>query len=338
MSPVVVAEEYSSSDNQTLVALTFDDGYRCWTRSVMPVLSRYGLTATGLINSPDFLGTFNWDDITALHDAGWEIGWHTASHMDVTTTNRAALINDFETAKGLFEVHGLPVLVDFAYPWGEYDDSSIEVVSEYFQAARTLQQGIDSSADIRDHPFHLSSFKIKEGVPFLENMVDRYIGQGILIDIQGHIIGQADPISEGEPELTEADFESLARFLYEKKRAGEIDVVTLAEGVRRAGARESAAHWHLALESPLGSWDRYYGVPVPARYHQLYDLTRKWLPGQSLPRPVSSLAPLLFAALVVGLAGFAFGSMFTFVTNIRQKNRKKESDTRRTGQGFLSNR
>src|SRR4030067_417615 len=83
LSPVYPARVYSTDEDITLVALTFDDGYNSWVSEAMPILAEYGLTATGYIRPTEYGETYTWEDVGTLYDAGWEIGWHTVEHTQV---------------------------------------------------------------------------------------------------------------------------------------------------------------------------------------------------------------------------------------------------------------
>src|SRR5262245_44542863 len=75
-----------------LVGLTFDDGYADFTAHVMPVLTRYGFTATVFVIAGAMGGTNTWDEpgptkalltadeVRQVAEAGIEIGSHSVSH------------------------------------------------------------------------------------------------------------------------------------------------------------------------------------------------------------------------------------------------------------------
>ena len=302
LSPVIPVKGYAPEENQTLVALTFDDGFGCWTSNIMPALGRNGLTATGFINDPDFNPGFTWEDARALHAAGWEIGWHTAGHFSVSRAEPSLITSDFEMCRSLFIEHGLPAPVSFAYPWGEHDKKSMAIVSEYFQAARTIHQGVNSPVAIESNPYLLSSFKLKRGVACIEHIVNENIGQGVLLVLMGHVIGTDAQWSS--PELTQEEFEDLAQFLSEKEAAGEIDVVTLSEGVQRLAGRDDNPYWSFKLESPFTSLETTYGILVPTRYIQLYDFLVQRELRHNFPSAVPSVTPFIFIFLITCIFGF----------------------------------
>lgn len=266
--PVTLAKESNFEEQATIVVLTFDDGRKSWVSNIVPILSRYDLVATGFINSPDFLSDFTWDDVHALYNAGWEIGWHTSRHINLRNASRTAITDDFNACQSLFYDHGLPVPASFAYPWGKYDQKSVEIVAEYFQAARTIGRGVNWPSDVRDNPYQISSFKLKHGVSFVKDTVNKHLGQGVLIVFMGHSVGLADT---REPELSDEEFDIIAQFLYEKKNNGEIDIVTFGHGIQLLKQREHSYSWRIKLESPVDSWEEAYGIRIPYRYIEMRD-------------------------------------------------------------------
>ena len=269
MTPVYPARASHTADNLTLVALTFDDGYDCWTSEIMPILEEYGLPASGYITDPAYRDDFTWTDAQRLNDAGWEIGWHTANHLSADTATQVEMEDDFSSAKPLFESHGLPSPTTFAYPAGRHDSESIEIASEYFLASRTMHDGVNSAGDVQNSPHHLKQYSLEKGLPFLENKVNKYAQKGMFVVFAGHTVGQVAKW-QTEPDMTVADFRNLAQFLYEKQQAGLIKVVTFDEGVKLMKARNVTYAWRIEIESPFDTWFNFWVIPVPERYYIFY--------------------------------------------------------------------
>jgi peptidoglycan/xylan/chitin deacetylase (PgdA/CDA1 family) len=116
-----------------LVGLTFDDGYADFARHAVPILQRYGFTATAYVVA-DLLGRVNdWDaegprkelltvrQVTELAAAGWEIGSHGLGHQALPglPADRLA-VQTRESRRALEEVIGGPV-TGFCYPYGAVD-------------------------------------------------------------------------------------------------------------------------------------------------------------------------------------------------------------------------
>ncbi|MFM8893418.1 MAG: polysaccharide deacetylase family protein [Planctomycetia bacterium] len=105
-----------------LVVLTFDDAARSHYDVARPVLARHGFGATFFISEGWDFGTnkrdyMTWEQIRALHDAGFEIGNHTLGH--VALADAGAVEGFAAQVAGIAErcrEHGIPPPTSFAYP------------------------------------------------------------------------------------------------------------------------------------------------------------------------------------------------------------------------------
>ena len=124
------------------VALTFDDGYADFATTAAPIMKALGITATnyvptGLVGQDRYM---SWADIQSLDAAGFEMAAHTEMHVDLSkaTYSRAKL--EIEGAKADLESHLGHQVVDFAYPYGGFNKSVVELVREagYWSATTTI--------------------------------------------------------------------------------------------------------------------------------------------------------------------------------------------------------
>lgn len=306
LSPIIPTKACHCEGSQTVVTLTFDDGYSCWTSKVMPILKRYELPATAFVNNPDYFGRreFTWADIQELHNAGWEIGWHTARHINVATADHRQIVEDFNNCKALFEAHGLPPPLTFAYPFGTHELSSMKIVSQHFLAARTCHRGVNSPCHVQTSPCHLKMIPLSEGLSCLQEEVNKRSHQGMFIVFLAHTIGQS-AWWQDRPDMTVEEFENLAKFLHHEEQKGNIDVVTFKEGVQRMQQQEAATSWSVNLDSPFEPGFSVYGIPVPQRYVTLYKNVIQDFIGHRYPQIAH-----WFDKVILGPVGF---SMFLAV-------------------------
>ncbi|POX65037.1 polysaccharide deacetylase [Streptomyces sp. Ru62] len=129
-------------EGRDLVALTFDDGYTDFLGNALPLLTRWGCTAT-LFVLPGRLGGDNaWDPlgprkplltadgIRRAAAAGMEIGSHGLTHVDLTRADdRLLKAETAESRAALEELTGAPV-TGFCYPYGTVDRRAVEAVRE----------------------------------------------------------------------------------------------------------------------------------------------------------------------------------------------------------------
>lgn len=115
------------------ILITFDDGYLSNRTIALPLLARFGFSATVFLVS-DFIGATNqWDadeaqepllaidDIRAMQRAGIEFQSHTRSHPRLTRLTAADAFRELRESRAALETMlETPVSV-VAYPWGECD-------------------------------------------------------------------------------------------------------------------------------------------------------------------------------------------------------------------------
>ena len=129
-------------EDRHLVGLTFDDGFDDYVHHALPVLQRFGFTAT-LYPVVDLVGRSNrWDQaergpvirladgaqLRALRDGGTEIGSHTLTHVALSRVDDQQLEREVVTSRQrLEEILGQEVR-GFCYPYGDHDERVVEVV------------------------------------------------------------------------------------------------------------------------------------------------------------------------------------------------------------------
>jgi peptidoglycan/xylan/chitin deacetylase (PgdA/CDA1 family) len=285
ISPIYPSRIYSSQDGKALVALTFDDGYACWTSTILPILQQYDMPATGYITDPEYRQGFTWENAQELVSAGWEIGWHTVKHVPVDTLQRSDLVDDFSQAAPLFTAHGLPTPVTFAYPSGRHSSVAMDVASDYFLASRTMETGVNTPLDVKNSPQHLEQFSMEKGLAYLEKKIRKYAGQNVLVVFAGHTVGEVAPWQK-KPDISVDDFTALVEFLHQEEAAGTIDVVTLKDGVQQIQQNPGSQRWRLEVDSPFDTWYHFWIIPVPERYYIYYQaIFEDWI-GHRYPQVV----------------------------------------------------
>ncbi|MBI2086050.1 polysaccharide deacetylase family protein [Candidatus Daviesbacteria bacterium] len=127
------------------VILTFDDGYRDFYTDVFPILKRQQVKATVFI-VPNFLDKPNNMDtwmIKEIAQSGLvEIGAHTMNHTYLTSLPLKRVEYEvIQSKKYLEKLLGYRI-VSFAYPYGAFDNTTIDVVKKAgFRSAVTTISG-----------------------------------------------------------------------------------------------------------------------------------------------------------------------------------------------------
>ena len=111
------------------ILLTFDDGSETVYTDAFPIMQKYGFTGTAYIVY-NFIGAglfMDRDQIRELYDAGWEIGSHSVSHIDLTTRPGKQMDEIVSSRSRLQSYLDVPIR-SFAYPFGAYDKDSLYFV------------------------------------------------------------------------------------------------------------------------------------------------------------------------------------------------------------------
>jgi len=144
------------------VILTFDDGYRDNYTQALPLLKKYGFTATFFIitdvvnqHLPDYL---TWDMVREMRKAGMHFGAHGRTHIDLSRASLAQLVWQALGSTEVFQVElGEPARY-IAYPSGRYNRQVIAVYkSAHYWAGLTTHQGAVQDSD---HLFELKRIRV----------------------------------------------------------------------------------------------------------------------------------------------------------------------------------
>ncbi len=126
------------------VVLTFDDGLEDFYTTALPLLQKYGFTAsnaiiTGMVGGHEHMTK---DQIEAIIEAGIEITSHTISHPDLAASSEEFVREQVTDSKNfLKEEFGVDVS-GFVYPAGKYNDTVVRVLEESaYQIAVTTEYG-----------------------------------------------------------------------------------------------------------------------------------------------------------------------------------------------------
>lgn len=142
------------------VAITFDDGYNSVGKYGLPVLARYGFTASvfcvsgyvGLTNAfpgqPRWVPErrlLDWSALNELRSAEWDIEAHSRSHHRFDRLSVAAIEDDLSGCIDDIAAHTGRAPAHFAYPYGLSSDSARQCVSRRFKSGWTATPGVVTS-------------------------------------------------------------------------------------------------------------------------------------------------------------------------------------------------
>ncbi len=177
------------------VIMSFDDDWESQYTHALPLLKKYGFTATfyiwvGVVGKKHHM---SWDEIGTLRAAGMQIGCHSMTHPYLTRVqNDEALRQEILGAKQIIESHvGVPVTT-FAYPFGQYNERVVAAVKEAgYTSARSTWPGVVHS---EEGLFSLTGLLRTESEPSLVATMEKY-----LVEAEQRVGGTVTP---GAPAAT----------------------------------------------------------------------------------------------------------------------------------------
>ena len=160
------------------VIMSFDDDWESQYTYALPLLKKYGFTATfyiwvAVVGKKHHM---SWDEIRALRAAGMQIGCHSMTHPYLTRVQKdETLRQEIHGAKQIIESHvGVPVTT-FAYPFGQYNERVVAAVKEAgFTSARSTWPGVVHS---EEGLFSLTGLLRTESEPSLVAAMERYLAE-----------------------------------------------------------------------------------------------------------------------------------------------------------------
>jgi peptidoglycan/xylan/chitin deacetylase (PgdA/CDA1 family) len=138
-----------------VVGLTFDDGYLDNWQQALPLLNKFGFSATCYMVSGQVGKNNHWAipkniverplmNLTQMREwqaAGNDIGCHTTSHAHLPQCGATELEQEILVSKQYLEQELDTTVAHFAYPYGEYDDKTVAAVAAAgFTTAVTTQR------------------------------------------------------------------------------------------------------------------------------------------------------------------------------------------------------
>jgi peptidoglycan/xylan/chitin deacetylase (PgdA/CDA1 family) len=157
------------------LVITFDDGYADFYAEALPLLNRFGCTAT-LYLTTGFIGKtagwfdnqggsshlmLDWDQVVEIHSHGIECGGHSHTHPGLDLLSPKASADEVKRCKDILEEKlNFPVF-SFAYPYGYYSSRIKQMVKALgYSSACAVNYRISST---NEDPFELSRVIVREG-------------------------------------------------------------------------------------------------------------------------------------------------------------------------------
>lgn len=135
------------------IILSFDDGWENQYEYTFSLLQEFHTTATFFVftNAINRGNHLTWNELREMRDAGISIGAHTKTHPYLQKiTDPKKLTQEIAGGKKILEDELGMKVTSFAYPFGQYNDATVEEVKKSgFRVARSLQGGVMQSESER---------------------------------------------------------------------------------------------------------------------------------------------------------------------------------------------
>jgi len=115
------------------ILISFDDGHRSVYENAFPIMKEFNFTGVFYIVANRLGGVENFVDVKELNemmDAGWDVGSHGFSHIDLTLAHDSVAKEIGESKSRLSNALSTQILT-FAYPFGTIDPFLAQKVNDY---------------------------------------------------------------------------------------------------------------------------------------------------------------------------------------------------------------
>lgn len=115
------------------ILISFDDGHRSVYENAFPIMKEFNFTGVFYIVANRLGGVENFVDVKELNemmDAGWDVGSHGFSHIDLTQAHDSVAKEIGESKSRLSNALSTQILT-FAYPFGTIDPFLAQKVNDY---------------------------------------------------------------------------------------------------------------------------------------------------------------------------------------------------------------
>lgn len=226
---------YLDRYHRPAIVFTFDDNRLSQRTIAFDILNKYGFNATAYINTGTINGSgdgytcMSTEQVQDLFDSGWDISNHTYDHSDLATLTYSQMYNEiYDNQTNIInsgwsrrnsERH-------FCYPFGSYNDTTIQVLTDLNVLTSIKSQGRTQSFYL-DNKYNLvrNNMGMSTTLASMISEVKSATYKGDICMFAFHDIVTTAPGTEQEWQNT--DFDSLLNYIYLHKRS--IDILTITE-------------------------------------------------------------------------------------------------------------
>ncbi|MBD3109824.1 family 16 glycosylhydrolase [Bacillus sp. AGMB 02131] len=210
------------------IIFIMDDGWETQYTDGYRILDKYKLKGNiGVIS--EAVGTPGYadeDQLQEMYDRGWDLLNHTKTHADLSTLSKEKQREEIIEAKKWLKNKGYTRGEKaFLYPYGSYNDVTLEVLKEEgFLWARTVLDGENYELSYEAKTLNLVTSLDPE---LVKDRVDAAIENKSTLLFMTHKYG--DEVDEYDMFYDVKSFEEIVSYVSEKQKQGELNVLTVSE-------------------------------------------------------------------------------------------------------------
>lgn len=181
-----------------LIVFTFDDGNESDYMLAYPILKKYGIEGTSYINpynaDHNVKYKLSWNEIDQMYNSGWNIGDHTYTHIDFNKATPTDINRTMAEDNESFLRNGLKLPDVFAYPYGHFTDTAIDILKHYRKQARLAYYKEDfvdpHTVNTYEIPCISADMQTDRLLQAHERIVDKAVTQNAVIVFRVHCMYQ----------------------------------------------------------------------------------------------------------------------------------------------------
>ena len=251
------------------VGISVDDADRSFLTTAWPKFKEKNFPVTLFVNtstiSKNNKNYLNWDEIRMLKSEGVTIGAHSHTHNHMPDLSIEEKKNEIEISNKIFlkELGLIPSL--FAYPYGETDEKTFELLKEYkFKVAFGQHSGVINETS---NMYYLPRFSLNEKYGSIDRVkfAAATKGLGIYDFIPSNPTISENPPYIGFSVLDQTNVQSLNCFVFDSEGQVEKELFKFNERIEIRLARKlnkGRSRINCTTKDKEGNW-RWYG-------HQFY--------------------------------------------------------------------
>jgi len=157
--------------------------------------------------------------------AGWDFQCHTYNHPRLTRMIASQIVSEMQNVNDAFQAQGLPLPEHHAYPYGDYNDTVVNIVKQYRKSGRTVSD-IMETYPVPDW-YQLKAAEIQSSTPWatIQGWIDNATTAKGLLLIFTHRVRDPAPQYGTTPSM----LRQVASYLRDKQNAGQLSVMTMAQ-------------------------------------------------------------------------------------------------------------